>query len=103
MLNIFLIIHAVISILLVTAILLQRSNSDALSNLGSSNNPNAIVNSQSAANFLTKFTVILGGCFIINSLILGNISSKQSSHDSLSKELSVELDTKKELQIPISE
>lgn len=77
MLNILLVVHVVIAILLVTVILLQKNSADALAGLSSGNNM-GIVSAKGAANFMTKTTVFLAIAFMSNSLILANLSNKNS-------------------------
>ncbi|NDB83001.1 MAG: preprotein translocase subunit SecG [Alphaproteobacteria bacterium] len=79
MLNILLIIQIVISILLVTVILIQRTGSDSLSGLSGGGNTGAM-SARSAANFLTYTTVILAMLFLLNSILLANLSSKVASN-----------------------
>lgn len=78
MFNTLLFIHLVIAILLIVVILLQRTSADGLSGIGGGNNM-GLVSGRSAANFMTKTTVILATLFFINSLVLANLSSKSST------------------------
>ena len=73
------VIHIIIGILLVISILLQ-SGSDELKGLGSSGVDN-VMSPTASANFMTKFTAVLATLFIINCLVLANISSKSSKGD----------------------
>lgn len=77
MLDILLVVQIVIGILLVSVILMQRSSSDGLLGSGGGGG-GGIVTAKSAANFFVKATVVLGICFMINSLILANLSSKKN-------------------------
>lgn len=77
MLEILLIIQIVVSVLLITVILLQRTSSDGLSGLASGNNM-GVVSARTAANFMTRTTMILAIIFVINSLVLANLSTKKS-------------------------
>lgn len=77
MFNSLLIIHSVVCILLIISILLQRTSSDSLSGLGSSNM--GIVSSQSSNDFLFKTTVTLAIIFFVNSIALANLSSKKET------------------------
>ena len=74
MLNTLLFVHLVIAILLIISILLQKTSTDGLSGIGGGNNM-GLMSGKSAANFLTKTTVILGIVFFINAIILANLSS----------------------------
>ena len=73
MVNVLLVFHIVIALLLITVILLQKTGSDGLSGLSGGSNT-GVISAQSAANFLTKTTVILASLFIVNALVLGNLS-----------------------------
>lgn len=77
MLNILLVVHIVVAVLLIVVILLQRSSTDALAGLGGGNNM-GVVTARSAANFMSRMTVILAIAFMVNSLILANLSNKSA-------------------------
>ena len=79
------IIHIIIGILLIITVLLQ-SGSDELKGLGSSISDN-VISPTASANFMTKFTAILAALFIINCLVLSNISSR-SSKDNIAEKIS---------------
>ncbi len=76
--NILLFIHIIISLLLIAAILLQKTGSDSLSGL-SGGSGMGIMTSKSAANFLTQVIVVLATLFLINAIILANLSSRKTS------------------------
>lgn len=95
MINILLFVHIIISLLLIAVILLQRTSSDGLSGIGGSSNM-GIVAGRTAANFLTKTTILLAAFFIINSIVLANLSSKKNVGNKI--ETSVQ---KEEKSIPI--
>lgn len=78
MLNILLVVHIVVAILLIVVILLQKNSADALAGLAGGNNM-GVVSARSAANFMTRMTVILAIAFMVNSLILANLSNKSAS------------------------
>ena len=84
MINALLIIHIVIALLLITVILMQRTGNDGLSGLSGGSNA-GLISVQSAANFLTKTTVVLAAAFMVNALVLGNLSIKKD--DSLSSKM----------------
>ena len=72
--NIFLIIQAVLGLLLVITILLQKSGTDGLSGLSGNPTSPGIVSAATVASFLTKTTICLAVLFIGNSLLLANLS-----------------------------
>ena len=79
MFNTLLFVHLVVAVLLVVVILLQKTSSDGLSGIGSgSGNNMGIMSGRSAANFLTKTTIVLAVIFFANALILGNLSNKKN-------------------------
>lgn len=77
MMSILLLIHMIVSLLLLVSILLQKTSSDSIANLAG--NSSGLVSAKGAANFLTRTTTILGAVFMINALILGNLSNQKSS------------------------
>jgi preprotein translocase subunit SecG len=79
MLNILLVVHVVIAVLLISVILLQKNSADALAGLGGGNNM-GVVSARGAANFMTRMTVILAIAFMVNSLVLANLSNKSAEH-----------------------
>ena len=85
--SILLIVNIILAVLLIIAILLQRSEGGALG-LGVSQDN--FTTSRTAGNFLTKFTSILAVFFIVTSVILVSIS-----HNEI-KEVQSVLDSEKE-------
>ncbi len=85
MLNTLLFIHLIIALLLVVVILLQKTSTDGLSGIGGSGNNMGLMSGRSAANFLTRTTIVLGVIFFANALMLANLSSK--SHKSISSKI----------------
>jgi preprotein translocase subunit SecG len=76
MLDILLVVHIVIAILLISVILLQKSSTDGLGSLGGGGN-SGFVTAKTAANFMTKLTIALAALFLINSIVLANLSTKK--------------------------
>lgn len=76
MMNILLFIHMVIAILLIIVILLQRTGADGISGIGGSS-MGGVVSGRSAANFLTKTTIVLASLFFVNAIVLANLYSKK--------------------------
>ena len=77
MMDIFLFIHMVIALLLIVVILMQKTGADGLSGIGGGNM--GVVNHRTAANFLTKTTIVLAALFMANALLLANLSSKKTT------------------------
>ncbi|MFY9590241.1 preprotein translocase subunit SecG [Rickettsia endosymbiont of Halotydeus destructor] len=76
MINILLFIHIVIAVLLIIVILMQRSGSDGISGLSGGNNM-GVVSAKTVGNFLTKSTMVLAALFLVNAIVLANLSSKK--------------------------
>jgi len=96
--SILLIINIILAVLLVITILLQKSEGGALG-LGVSQDN--FTTSRSAGNFLTKFTSILAGFFIVTSLALVSISQDEIKEVQSVIELEKEKDQNTNLpQIP---
>jgi len=76
MLNILLFVHIIISILLIFAILLQKSGATGIL----TGNNTGLVTTTSATKFLTKTTIVFAAIFMINSLILANLSTKNNNN-----------------------
>lgn len=75
--TLLIVLHIILAVMLVTLILLQ-GGSDALKGLGSSGNIDNIMSPAASAGFITKLTAILATLFIINCLVLANLSSRDS-------------------------
>jgi preprotein translocase subunit SecG len=78
--NIILIIHVIVAALLIGSVLLQRSEGGALG-IGAGND--SLMSSQSAADFLTKFTSVMAVFFIITSISLTIIHKKEKPSGSI--------------------
>ncbi len=79
MMNILLFVHIIIALLLIIVILMQKTGNDGLSGIGGGNGNMGVVAGRTVANFLTKTTMVLAGLFIINAIILANLSSGKNS------------------------
>ena len=91
-------INIILAVLLVIVVLLQKSEGGALG-LGVSQDN--FTTSRSAGNFLTKFTSILAGFFIVTSLALVSISQDEIKEVQSVIELEKEKDQNTNLpQIP---
>jgi preprotein translocase subunit SecG len=103
---VFLVIQIILALAIIGTVLLQRNSGDGLGSMGGGGGMNGgnIISGRASANFLTKATTILMICFMANSLILGNLSSREHK-----KKLVVEkihhkvLEEKAASQAPISE
>ncbi len=73
---------------------MQKSGADGLSGLQGSPTNTGIISAASVASFLTRLTTILATIFILNSLILANISSisRTNKIEAIQKEKELEKD-----------
>ncbi len=98
MIDILLFVHITIAILLIIVILMQR-RSDGISSISGGNNM-GVVSAKTVGNFLTKSTIILTILFLINAIVLANLSSKKKS-DLVSKINEIE-ENQAENSLPIT-
>ena len=79
-----LVIQVIVALLMIFAILIQKSSGDSLSGIGGgSGGANSVISSKASANFITKTTMVLVAMFMINCLILALISSKTGHNNNL--------------------
>lgn len=85
MTTVFLVIHLILAVGLVTVILLQRSDGGALGGLGGGDAGGFgnLLSGRQSANILTRTTTILATCFIATSLILAILASRTSQAPSI--------------------
>ena len=79
--NIILIIHVIVAALLIGSVLLQRSEGGGALGIGAGSD--SLMSSQSAADFLTKFTSVMAVFFIITSISLTIIHKKEKPSGSI--------------------
>ena len=89
MFNIFLILHAILAIILIISVLIQRSDGGALGGLGGGANFSGMLEGRRSADFLTKLTTIIGVLFLANSLFLA-ILTKSKNENSVIKSDEIE-------------
>jgi len=97
--NLILIFDVILAILLIGAVLLQKSEGGALG-LGASQD--TFISSRSASNFLTKATAIIATLFIVTSILLTIISKEKFSGSSVLETIE-ETNDSSEPEIPKSE
>ncbi|WPY01011.1 Preprotein translocase subunit SecG [Candidatus Trichorickettsia mobilis] len=99
--SILLFVHVIIAVLLITVILLQQTGTDGLSGIGGSGGGNmGMVTARSAANFLTRTTIILAILFFINAIILANLSSQKQVD--LDKKINESLEKEEGATLPMA-
>ncbi len=79
MFNIFLILHAILALILILAILLQRSDGSALGGLGGGGNFSGMLEGRRSVDFLTKLTTVVAALFLANSLFLAILTKNKNS------------------------
>ena len=81
-----LVFQIILAVLMVILVLIQKSDGDSLSGLGSgSGGLNSAVSGRSAMSILSKITMTLATLFMINCLVLASLTKNKSN--SISKEL----------------
>ena len=98
--NLILIIDIILAILLIGAVLLQKSEGGALG-LGASQD--TFISSRSASNFLTKATAIIATLFIVTSILLTIISKEKFSGTSVLETIEETSEETSDPEIPKSE
>jgi preprotein translocase subunit SecG len=81
--NIVLVIHLIIAVVLIGAILLQRSEGGALGIGGSGGGGGNLFTARGVGNGLTRLTAILAVCFFITSITLTILATRGGSNTSV--------------------
>jgi preprotein translocase subunit SecG len=68
-----LVIQALVALAMITVILMQRSEGGGLTG----GSPSGLMSARGAADFLTRATAILGGIFVILSIVLAGLAATQ--------------------------
>lgn len=85
------IFQIILVVILVTLVLLQPPGSSSLSGFSNSQQGfNSIVPIKSSANPLSKITGIVAGLFIVNTLLLTGIYSKDMHKESIARKIELE-------------
>ena len=78
MTTVILVIHVILAICIIIAVLLQKSEGGGLGIGGSGTAGGGFMTARGTANFMTKLTAFLGGCFFLTSIILALLSSNNA-------------------------
>ena len=78
MITVILVIHVILAICIIIAVLLQKSEGGGLGIGGSGGAGGGFMTARGTANFMTKLTAFLGGCFFLTSIILALLSSNDN-------------------------
>jgi preprotein translocase subunit SecG len=103
---VFLVIQIILAVAIIGSVLLQKNGGDGLGNLGGGSgiSGSSIVSSRTTAGFLSKATTILMICFMVNSLMLGNLAVRQHKRGSVVEKIHNKEATKNVTpQVPVSE
>jgi preprotein translocase subunit SecG len=81
--NVLLVVQILIAIAMIAVILIQRTAQDGGGLTGGSSTMGGLFTARGSANLLTRTTAVLATLFILNSLALGYIASRQHQPHSL--------------------
>ena len=100
MITVILVIHVILAVCIICAVLLQKSEGGGLG-IGGSSASGGFMTARGTANFMTKLTAFLGGCFFLTSIILALLSSNNAP--SIANEVSKSIEEKatKEPTVPL--
>ena len=100
MITVILIIHVILAICIIFAVLMQKSEGGGLG-IGGSNAGGGFMTARGTANFMTKLTAFLGGCFFLTSIILALLSSQDTPSISNEVKKSIEKSSPKAPAVPL--
>jgi preprotein translocase subunit SecG len=80
---------------------MQKTGNDGLSGMSGGSGNMGVVTGRTVANFLTKTTVVFATLFIINAIILANLSSSKKNLGIIKKIEQVD-DKQEESSLPIA-
>ena len=101
MITVILVIHIILAVCIICAVLLQKSEGGGLGIGGSGGTGGGFMTARGTANFMTKLTAFLGGCFFLTSIILALLSSNDSPSIVNEVNKSIENSTTKEPSVPL--
>ena len=101
MITVILVIHIILAVCIICAVLLQKSEGGGLGIGGSGGTGGGFMTARGTANFMTKLTAFLGGCFFLTSIILALLSSNDSPSIVNEVNKSIEKSTTTEPSVPL--
>ena len=101
MITILLVIHVILAVCIICAVLVQKSEGGGLGIGGSGGAGGGFMTARGTANFMTKLTAFLGGCFFLTSILLAWLSSNDSSSIVNEVNKSIEEKNTKEPSVPL--
>ena len=100
MITVILVIHVILAICIILAVLMQKSEGGGLG-IGGSSAGGGFMTARGTANFMTKLTAFLGGCFFLTSIILALLSSQDSKSIATEVNKTIESSSDKEPSVPL--
>ena len=101
MITVILVIHVILAICIICAVLLQKSEGGGLGIGGSASAGGGFMTARGTANFMTKLTAFLGGCFFLTSIILALLSSNDTPSIANEVNKTIEKSSTKEPTVPL--
>ena len=101
MITFILVIHVILAICIICAVLLQKSEGGGLGIGGSGGAGGGFMTARGTANFMTKLTAFLGGCFFLTSIVLALLSSNETPSIANEVKKSIEKSSTKEPAVPL--
>ena len=101
MITVILVIHIILAVCIICAVLLQKSEGGGLGIGGSGGAGGGFMTARGTANFMTKLTAFLGGCFFLTSIILALLSSNDSPSIANEVNKTIEKSSTKEPTVPV--
>ena len=101
MTTVILVIHVILAICIIIAVLLQKSEGGGLGIGGSGSAGGGFMTARGTANFMTKLTAFLGGCFFLTSIILALLSSNNAPSIANEVNKQIEKNTSNKPTVPL--
>ena len=101
MITVILVIHIILAVCIICAVLLQKSEGGGLGIGGSGGAGGGFMTARGPANFMTKLTAFLGGCFFLTSIILALLSSNNAPSIANEVNKQIEKNTSNKPTVPL--
>ena len=101
MTTVILVVHVILAICIIIAVLLQKSEGGGLGIGGSGSAGGGFMTARGTANFMTKLTAFLGGCFFLTSIILALLSSNNAPSIANEVNKQIEKNTSNKPTVPL--
>ena len=100
MITVILVIHVILAICIILTVLMQKSEGGGLG-IGGSSAGGGFMTARGTANFMTKLTAFLGGCFFLTSIVLALLSSQEAPSISNEVKKTIEESSTKVPAVPL--